>query len=148
MSRDKQLVIHTDGGARGNPGPSGAGWVIADIKGNTLKKGAAFLGEQTNNYAEYEAVIRALTDLKKLVPKTERKDIEIELYLDSELVARQLLGEYQVKDEPLQLQYMRIHNMRVSEFPKITITHVRRAENSVADKLANEAMDGGTGTLL
>lgn len=136
-----KVTIYTDGGARGNPGPAGAGWVVE--YGGKEKKNAKFLGKQTNNWAEYEAVILALTDLKKLVPKTKRKDIHIELKLDSELVARQLNGEYQIKEKPLQLQYMKIHNIRVADFPNITITHVPREENNLADGLANEAMDSG-----
>jgi len=142
------FIIYTDGGSRGNPGPSGAGWLITDNADKELVKDSAFLGEQTNNWAEYEAVIHALNALKKLVSKGDRGSVEVELRLDSELVARQLLGEYQIKDEPLQLQYIKIHNMRVADFPNLTVTHVPREENSKADGLANEAMDSETGKLL
>jgi len=143
-----EFITYTDGGSRGNPGPAGAGWIITDGSGKTLKKDSAYLGEQTNNWAEYEAVIRAFKELKKLVPKDKRRTANIELRLDSELVARQLLHEYQVKDEPLQLQYMQIHNMRIADFPNVTITHVPREENNLADGLANEAMDSGTSRLV
>lgn len=143
-----KFVINTDGGARGNPGLAGAGWVIRDEEGNVVKENSAYLGEQTNNWAEYEAVIRAFADLKKVVPKDKRKDANIELRLDSELIARQLSGIYQIKEEPLQLQYIKVHNIRVADFPNLTVVHVPREENTDADRLANEAMDGGSGTLL
>lgn len=136
-------TIHTDGGARGNPGPAGAGAVIADAQGRVLQEISKFLGHQTNNFAEYEAVACALEELKKLVPKPRRKDTTVEVKMDSELIARQLSGVYQVKEPTLFPQFIRVHNLIVSEFPKIIFTHVRREQNSHADRLANEAMDHG-----
>jgi len=140
------ITIHTDGGSRGNPGPAGAGWII-EHDGKT-KKNAKFLGQQTNNWAEYEAVILALTDLKRLVSKDKRSEVEIEIKMDSELVTSQLRHEYQIKEESLQPQFIKLHNMRVAHFPNITFTHIPREQNNIADGLANEAMDSGTGTLL
>lgn len=136
-------IINTDGGARGNPGPAGAGWVILDEKGRELKKNAKALGVQTNNWAEYEAVILALAELKRILGAARLRDASVEMRMDSELVARQLRGEYQVKEEPLQLQFVRVHNMQVKDFPDITFTHVPREKNTEADKLANLAMDEG-----
>jgi len=136
------FIIHTDGGARGNPGPAGAGVVVADGKGMVLKRLSKFLGTQTNNWAEYEALIYALQELKKIVPENNRAKTVVEIKMDSELVVRQLNGEYQVKDEPLQLQYMKVHNIQVKDFPWLSFTHVPREENAGADELANKAMDG------
>lgn len=133
----QRIVIYTDGGARGNPGPAGAG-VIA-YEGNRkyfeLKK---FLGErQTNNWAEYEAVILALTEAKK----RGLGKFEIEVRMDSELIQRQLTNEYQIKEETLWPQYMKVHNLLVAHFPHIRFIHVRREQNAEADALVNEAID-------
>ena len=140
----QKVVIYTDGGARGNPGPAGAGAVIADGEGTVLKEISKFLGHQTNNFAEYEAVILALGELKKIIPKAKRKDVPVEVKMDSELVARQLSGKYQIKEPSLFPQFIRAHNLIVSEFPHSTFTHVRREHNKEADRLANEAMDEGS----
>ena len=129
------IVIYTDGGARNNPGPAGAGAVIIDgSKKFEIKK---YLGSQTNNWAEYEAVVLALTEAKKrgLAGR------EIEVRMDSELIQRQLTNEYQIKEETLWPQYMKVHNLLVAHFPNVRFVHVRREENSEADRLVNEAID-------
>jgi ribonuclease HI len=136
-----KYIVHTDGGARGNPGPAGIGFVIADEKGVALKKVGKYIGEATNNVAEYEALIHALTELKKVIPKEKRKESHVDVHMDSELVVKQLNGEYQIKEEPLQLLFVKVWNLRVSEFPNITFTHVMREDNSVADALYNKALD-------
>lgn len=136
-----KYIVNTDGGARSNPGPAGIGFVIRDGEGKVVKQAGAYVGEQTNNWAEYEALIRALTELKKIVPKGRRDEAHIEVRMDSELVVKQLNGEYQIKDEPLQLQFVKVWNLRVAEFPNITFTHVRREQNAEADALYNEALD-------
>jgi len=136
-----KIIIYTDGGARGNPGPAGVGVVIVDEQGNILKEISEFLGTRTNNWAEYEAIIKGLQQLKKLFGKEKLKNISIEVRTDSELVVKQLRGEYQVKEETLFPQFIAVWNMRVTDFPHITFAHVRREENKKADKLANEAMD-------
>ena len=84
-------------GGEGNPGPAGAGVFITDADGKVLKEVSKFLGHQTNNFAEYEAVIIALEEAKKLIPKEKRKTAEIEVRMDSELVQRQLLGNIRSK---------------------------------------------------
>lgn len=142
------VVIYTDGGSRGNPGPAGAGWVISDDNGKSLKENGKYLGPQTNNWAEYEAVALALKDLKRLFGAPKLVDAKVELRLDSELVAKQLRGEYQIKEESLYSQFINIHNMRVKDFSNLTITHVPREQNKQADQLANDAMDSGTEKLL
>jgi ribonuclease HI len=138
-----KYIIYTDGGSRGNPGPSGAGAVIQDEKGTVLKESIKYTGEQTNNFAEYEAVVLGLEELKKIVKEKDRKNIKIEIRMDSELIQRQLKGEYQIKVENLFGQYIKVHNMQVKHFPNITFTHIPREKNSHADKLANDAMDKG-----
>jgi len=130
-----KILIYTDGGARNNPGPAGVGVVIQDgAKSIELKK---YIGEQTNNFAEYEALILALTEAKKR-GLAER---EIEVRMDSELIVRQMTNEYQVKEETLWPQYMKVHNLIVAHFPHAKFVHVRREENKEADRLVNEAID-------
>src|SRR3989344_600683 len=130
-----KIFIYTDGGARNNPGPAGVGVVIQDgAKSIELKK---YIGEQTNNFAEYEALILALTEAKKR-GLAER---EIEVRMDSELIVRQMTNEYQVKEETLWPQYMKVHNLIVAHFPDAKFVHVRREENKEADRLVNEAID-------
>ncbi|MFH2063464.1 MAG: ribonuclease HI family protein [bacterium] len=132
----KRFIIHTDGGARGNPGPSGIGVLIEDQDGNTVLEHSRYLGEVTNNQAEYTAVIDALEHSK------ERGAEELEFYLDSELVVRQLNGDYRVKDRDLAKLFLKVWNLK-SSFRKVTFTHIRREQNKRADRLANEAMDRG-----
>jgi ribonuclease HI len=136
----EKVIIYTDGGSRGNPGNAGVGVVISDAKGNVLKKVAKPIGLNTNNFAEYEAVITALVELKKLYGK-KVSEMEFEFRLDSELVQKQLSGEYQVKEESLFGQFIKVSNSRVKDFPNISFNHIMREENSLADGLANEAMD-------
>lgn len=136
----EKITVHTDGGARGNPGPAGVGVVITDQDGKVLKEFCEFLGNCTNNFAEYQAVSFALQVLKKMFAK-KTKEIEFEVKLDSELVQKQLSGEYQIKEPGLVPLFIEIHNLRVSNFPHITFTHIPRAQNKRADELANEAMN-------
>lgn len=142
-----KIIINTDGGARGNPGPAGAGFVIKDGQGKILRKDSKFLGKQTNNWAEYEAVILALKEAKRLLGK-ELQKTNVKLYLDSELVQRQLSGEYQIKEKSLFPQFIKVWNMRVKDFPNIEFIHIERAKNVEADSLANIAMDKGNMNLL
>jgi ribonuclease HI len=131
-----KLTIHTDGGARGNPGPAGLGVLIEDQDGNTVLEHSRYLGETTNNQAEYTAVIDALQHAKDMGAD------EVDVYLDSELVVKQLKGEYRVKDPGLAQLYLQVHNLRCA-FRVANFTHVRREQNKRADRLANEAMDRG-----
>lgn len=131
-----KIIIYTDGGARNNPGPAGAGVVIYQ-DGKKVAQVKKFLGSQTNNWAEYEAVALALQEAKKRGLAKQ----PIEVRLDSQLVAEQLSNRYQVKEETLWPQYMKVRNLMVANFPEIIFTHIPRAENAEADKLVNEAVD-------
>ena len=137
----KKIIINTDGGSRGNPGIAGAGAVISDEEGTVIKKVCRPLGIMTNNEAEYQAVILGIETAKKTFGKEKLADMEVEMRMDSELVCRQLRGEYQIKEEKLHPLFIKIWNMRVADFPKISFNHVRREQNKLADIMANEAMD-------
>ncbi len=136
----KRVICYTDGGARGNPGPAGAGAVAQDEVGGIIFEGSQFLGNATNNYAEYAAVVLALTELKRRLGK-ETKNIDVEVRMDSELVQKQLSNEYQIKEPSLVPQFIEIHNLIVTSFPHIRFVHVRREQNTHADRLANDAMN-------
>ena len=135
------FTIHTDGGARGNPGPSGAGVIIRDELGNTVGSVSKFLGVQTNNFAEYEAVILGFEALGKLI-SAKHKETDVIVKMDSELVVKQMKGIYKVKNPALKEQSERLKQI-AGAFKSVTFTHVPREENSDADALANEAMDRG-----
>lgn len=139
-SSGMRFTIHADGGARGNPGPSGAGAVIRDRRGNAVASVSKFLGHQTNNFAEYEAVILAFEALTKLVPATKHSKTEVVVKLDSELIVKQMRGEYKVKHPVLKEQQARLAHIAAA-FGEVSFTHVPRSENSDADALANAAMD-------
>lgn len=143
MSKTKETwVCFTDGGARGNPGPSGIGVQIVKPNGEVKAELSSFLGNGTNNYAEYAAVVLALTELKKILGKN-TKEVTVEIRLDSELVKKQLSGEYQIKELSLIPQFIEIHNLCVASFPHIVFIHIPREKNKDADRLANVAMDRG-----
>ena len=134
----EKVVIYTDGGARGNPGPAGAGIYILDgAENHEFKK---YLGpKQTNNWAEYEAVALALAHLKEL-GLTGR---ELEFRLDSKLVVEQLSGNWKIKEPTLKPQVAKVHAF-LRDFPSHTFTYVPRAQNEEADRLVNEAIDEAT----
>ena len=134
-----QFTIHADGGSRGNPGPSGAGALIRDERGNAVASVSQFLGTRTNNYAEYEAVILAFHELAKLVGK-KAGETSVMVKMDSELVVKQMKGVYKVKHPIMKAQYARLLQT-AGAFKNVSFAHVPRAENSDADALANEAMD-------
>jgi len=139
----KQIIyLNTDGGSRGNPGPAGCGAVISDEQNKVLKKVSKFLGVATNNEAEYQAVILGLETLKKMYGVDKLKEVEIVVRMDSELVCKQLNGEYQMKEEKLVPFFMKIWNMKVKDIPNVKFTYVPREQNRIADGLAKEAMDG------
>ncbi|HEY0964699.1 MAG TPA: ribonuclease HI family protein [Candidatus Paceibacterota bacterium] len=134
------VTIFTDGGARGNPGPAAIGVQMLDAQGNVLKEVSEAIGNATNNFAEYQAVMRGLETAKQHFG-SKTKDMQFEIKLDSELVKKQLNGEYQIKEPGLVPHFIAIHNLRVSSFPNLTFTHVRREFNKEADRLVNEALD-------
>ena len=136
----KKVIAYTDGGARGNPGPAAIGIHIIDGDGKVLREVKEFIGNSTNNFAEYNAVMVALQTLKVMYGgKT--KEMAIEIRLDSELVKKQLNNEYQIKEPGLVPMFIEIHNLRVASFPNLTLTHVPREKNKEADRLVNEALD-------
>ncbi len=137
----KKIIAYTDGGSRGNPGPAGIGVYIIDSEEKVLREVKQTIGNATNNYAEYYAVVIALQTLKQVIGKN-TKETAVELRMDSELVKKQLNGEYQIKEPGLVPLFIEIHNMRVSSFPNLTFTHVPREKNKEADRLVNEALDG------
>lgn len=143
----EKLVVYTDGGARGNPGPAALGVVIQDAKGHTLKKYGERLGIKTNNEAEYEAVISALQKIKALYGKEKTKKMQIGIRMDSEFVAKQLNGVYKVEEARLFPLFIKIWNLKM-DFGKISFTHVPRANNKEADRMVNEALDGGANPSL
>ncbi|MDX1608407.1 MAG: ribonuclease HI family protein, partial [Candidatus Spechtbacterales bacterium] len=133
----KKIEIYTDGGSRGNPGPSALGVVI----GPPIDKGYShYLGEKTNNEAEYEAVIFALKKLKALVGKKETKELEVEVYMDSKLAVNQLNYNYKIESENIIPLFVKIHNLRL-EYKNVHFTHVPREKNKDADKLVNIELD-------
>jgi ribonuclease HI len=129
-----KLIIYSDGGARDNPGPAGIGVVINDETGKTIAEISEFLGVATNNQAEYRALLAGLE--KALVLGA----VEVVCYLDSELVVKQMRGEYRVKNKDLALLFVKAHNLTL-RFTKVTFKHIPREMNKAADKLANDAMD-------
>lgn len=139
----QKLIIHTDGGSRGNPGPSAIGVVIKNEKGNVIKKYGEYLGEKTNNEAEYEAVIFALKKAKALFGKEVAGKMEITIKLDSELVKKQLCGEYKIEEERLFPYFIKIWNLKM-DFGKVEFQHIPREQNKEADALVNEALDSQT----
>ena len=130
----EKIIIHSDGGARGNPGPAGIGAVLNEENGIVIAEISKYIGETTNNQAEYQALIAGLEKAKEL------KAEELDCYLDSELVVKQLNREYKVKNAELAPLFLKVHNLSLS-FKKIKFIHIRREYNKEADRLANEAMD-------
>ncbi|MDD3301875.1 MAG: ribonuclease HI family protein [Patescibacteria group bacterium] len=129
-----KLISFSDGGARGNPGPAGIGAVLYNEKNELLEELSFYLGETTNNQAEYRALIMAMEKAQALGAT------EMECYLDSELVVKQLNREYKVKNQDLAPLFLKVHNISLA-FKKISFHHVPREKNSIADGLANQAMD-------
>jgi ribonuclease HI len=135
-----EIIIHTDGGARGNPGPAACAF-IAIGGGNPLGKGSQFLGNTTNNVAEYRGVLLALEWLLKF------KDFKpsvctVSFYLDSELIVNQLKGVYKVKNETLKKINLEIEDIVKNNHLKISLFNVPRSQNKEADLLVNKKLDG------
>jgi len=133
------FILYTDGGSRGNPGPAAAAVRIMEhgtdnTEPSFLKEYKQYLGETTNNVAEYSAVIMGLEEALKLGAEA------VELRLDSELVGKQLRGEYRVKDKKIQTLFVRAWNLK-TQFKKFTVTIIQREQNQEADRLVNEALD-------
>lgn len=136
-----KIKIHTDGGARGNPGPSGIGIVIESA--GAKKTYREFIGYATNNEAEYKALLFALQKVKQLYGKTKAKTLALECFLDSELVVKQLNHQYKINEENIQKFFLQIWNLTV-EFGEVKYAHIPRTKNAEADRLANLALDEAT----
>jgi ribonuclease HI len=132
------LIAHSDGGARGNPGPAGYGVVIKDETGARVAALSEYLGHQTNNFAEYQGLIAALEYAIQHGPKA------LKVISDSELLVRQIKGIYRVKNATLQDLHGRAKEL-IAQLDWFSIGHALREHNQEADRLANEAMDKGTG---
>jgi ribonuclease HI len=142
----EKVIIFTDGGARGNPGPAGIG-VVIEYQGKK-KEYAEFIGEnKTNNEAEYEALIFALQKTKRLLGKKQAKQARVECYSDSELLVKQLNHQYKIKDEQIQKYFIEIWNL-ILDFKKVTFFHLPREKNKRADQLANQAVDKAQSCLF
>lgn len=135
----QKITIFTDGGARGNPGPAAAGAVIFDEAGTAVKEISDYLGNTTNNVAEYEALLRVLHAAQEIYGE-KLKEIEVEIKMDSELIVRQMTGVYKVKEPSLKERYIKIKEL-LAHMPHHTFIHVRREFNKHADRLVNEAID-------
>jgi len=132
------LIAYTDGGARGNPGPAGYGVVIKDETGQKVAALSEYLGHQTNNFAEYQGLIAALEFAVKHGPRA------LKVISDSELLVRQINGMYKVKNPTLKDLHARAKEL-IAQLEWFSIEHALREHNREADRLANEAMDKGTG---
>lgn len=129
-----KLTIYTDGGARGNPGPAAAGIIIKDEKNKTIASFGRYLGETTNNQAEYQALILGLEEALKIHAQ------EAKCFLDSELLVKQLNLQYRVRDKGLAPLFLKAWNL-AAKFKKISFHHIPREKNKEADKLVNETLD-------
>ena len=129
-----RLLICTDGGARGNPGPAALGVVVGD------SEYSEYVGEMTNNQAEYRAVIFALKKAKALLGGKKAGETEVEVRMDSELIVKQLNGEYKIKEHDLQPLFIQVWNLRL-DFKKVEFKHIPREHNKRADRLVNQALD-------
>jgi ribonuclease HI len=127
-------TVNTDGGSRGNPGPAGVGIVVRDPSGEVVARGGSFLGSATNNVAEYEAMLWGMRAARALGARS------LLVRADSELMVKQMLGQYRVKNEGLKPLFLRAQELRRT-FERVEFQHVRREANVEADALANEAMD-------
>ncbi|MDP3724388.1 MAG: ribonuclease HI family protein [bacterium] len=136
----KRVTIFCDGGSRGNPGPAGIGYTMTFDDGTKIAEGKT-IGAATNNVAEYQALLTALLRLKKEMQRRQvLEDIIIVVYLDSELVVRQLQGTYRVKSGLLRPLFSKIL-MIARSFPHISYVHIPRLKNKEADALVNRALD-------
>ncbi len=132
------LIAHCDGGSRGNPGPAGYGAVIEDQSGKILARLSEFLGKRTNNYAEYSALLGVLAWV------LEHDYPQLRVVADSELMVKQMKGQYKVNSPDLRPLWIEAHR-RANQLERFEIVHTLRGGNKEADQLANDAMDRGMG---
>jgi len=136
----RKIIVYTDGGSRGNPGPAAIGVIFYNERGQKIKEYSEFLGETTNNEAEYQAVIFALKKFKALFGKKLAQNTEIEIKSDSELLVKQLQGLYKILEPDIQQLFLQVWNLRL-DFKKVKFKLISREKNKEADRLVNEALD-------
>jgi ribonuclease HI len=133
---ENKITMYTDGGSRNNPGPAAVGVWIPTLN----QKYGEYIGEKTNNEAEYEALIFGLKKIKQLQGKEKAKKNEVECFLDSELVVKQLNHEYKLQEKHIQELFLQIWNLML-DFQSVSFTHIRREKNKIADEMVNKALD-------
>jgi ribonuclease HI len=133
---ENKITMYTDGGSRNNPGPAAVGVWIPTLN----QKYGEYIGEKTNNEAEYEALIFGLKKIKQLQGKDKAKKISVECFLDSELVVKQLNHEYKLQEKHIQELFLQIWNLML-DFQSVSFTHIPREKNKVADEMVNKALD-------
>lgn len=138
----EHIVMYSDGGSRGNPGPSALGVYIETLD----KRYGEPLGIRTNNEAEYAAIVFGLKKIKALLGKDRAKRSSVECRMDSELACKQLNHEYKIENAKLQPLFLEVWNLML-DFAEVRFVHVRREKNTVADACANEAMDRASGRV-
>jgi ribonuclease HI len=139
---DQQLQLYIDGGSRGNPGPAGVGGHLAEAEtGRTVHEAGYFLGQMTNNAAEYEALLRGVELAKAFRP------VGLAIFSDSELLVRQIEGVYRVKSPALKPLFKKTVQ-QLEQLSDWSIRHVKREFNQRADMLANQAMDAGEDVVI
>jgi ribonuclease HI len=134
VDQGEHLILRTDGASRGNPGHAAMGVVVERADGTLVARGKKYLGVMTNNQAEYRALIAGLKAVTRYAPAV------VSVYMDSELIVRQMNGQYRVRDASLQPLYEEARAL-AERLPRVTFAHVPRSKNALADKLANEALD-------
>jgi ribonuclease HI len=139
--KKNNLVVFTDGGARGNPGPAASGFIIKDNHGQILIEQGKYLGQATNNVAEYQAVIEALTWLKNNFKMKETLNNQIDFFLDSNLVVNQLNGFFKIKDAKLKNLIIKVRSLEKEINEKIFYHFIPRQKNYHADFLVNQTLD-------
>lgn len=133
-SSKSKIIVYTDGGSRGNPGPAAIG-VIFDGK-----EYGEFIGIKTNNQAEYEAIIFALKKIKQILGKEKAKGTKIEIRMDSELIVKQLNGQYKILEKELQPLFIEVWNLKL-DFKDVLFVHVLREKNRAADRVVNKILN-------
>jgi len=132
--KSKKLLLYTDGGSRGNPGPSGIGVVVLDSKRKKVTEVFRYIGETTNNVAEYTALVSGLEEA------IAQDATEVAVYMDSELLVKQLNGEYKVRDANMKALFEKSLGL-LKKFKSFEVNHIEREKNKEADKLVNKAIN-------
>ncbi len=141
----EKTIIYIDGGSRGNPGLAACAVVFSNEFGQIKKEYNQFLGERTNNEAEYQGLLLAFKKAKALFGKEKLKNMPIEVRSDSELLVRQMKGEYKILEPKIQMLFLQAWNLKI-DFGKVDFVFVGRSENKRADELVNEALDNESKT--